>query len=273
MLVTLTEILTNVANKDCALPGFNVFGYEDAIAVVRAAEELGAPVILMTNKVAIDYMPVKYLAKILCTIAEEAAVPVAVHLDHAKDFELVAGAIMNGYTSVMYDGSNLPLEENIKNTQEVVKLARACGVSVEAEIGCVGYSNQSIGFYTEPEKAKLFAAETKVDALAVAVGTLHRMVTQEAAIQFDRLAAIQSLVDVPLVIHGSTGIKDEDLTRIATYNVGKVNIGTALRMAFGQTLRAEMEKQPEQFDRIALFQNPMAAVQAEAKKKMKILGL
>jgi len=276
MLVNLNQVLNGIAQKKCAIPGFNVFGYEDATAVVRAAEELNAPVILMTNKVALDYMPISYLGKLLCAIAEDAKVPICVHLDHATNYEVVAQAIMAGFTSVMYDGSQLPLEENIKNTSEVVKLANACGVSVEAEIGAVGYNDPNMkvkAVYTEPEEAKIFAEKTGVDALAVAVGTLHRMETQEAVIQFDRLEAIQNQVSIPLVIHGSTGVTDEDLRKLITYRVAKVNIGTALRMAFGKSLREEMNNNPKEFDRIKLFKTPMVKVQEEAKKKMEILGL
>jgi fructose-bisphosphate aldolase class II len=274
MLVSTKEILEQAAQKDCAIAAFNVFGYEDAIAVVRAAEELNAPVILATNKVAIEHMPIEYLGKLLCSIAEDAKVPVAVHLDHGKDYETVAKAIRSGYTSVMYDGSQLPLDGNIKTTQEIARLARAFGVPLEAGIGAVGYSDPSINvkaIYTEPEEAKIFAEQTGVDFLAVAVGTLHRMETQTAEIQYDRLEAIQDLIDTPIVIHGSTGLPDQDLVKLAGYKVAKVNVGTALRMAFGNSLREEMEKNPTQFDRIALFQRPMIEVQEEAKKKMRIL--
>ncbi|MFZ5967555.1 MAG: class II fructose-bisphosphate aldolase [Bacillota bacterium] len=276
MLVNLNKALEGIAEKKCAIPGFNVFGYEDAIAVVRAAEELNAPVILMTNKVAVSHMPIEYLADLLCSIADDAKVPVCVHLDHATECDLVSRAIKSGFTSVMYDGSQLPLRENIRNTKEIVEFAHTCGVSVEAEIGSVGYNApdvQAKAVYTDPEEARIFAEETGVDALAVAVGTLHRMETQEAVIQFDRLEAIQKLVDIPLVIHGSTGITDTDLQKLITYRVAKVNIGTALRMAFGKALREEMNKNPNEFDRIKLFKTPMLKVQEEAKKKMELLGL
>ena len=276
MLVNLNHAIKGMAQRDCAIPGFNVFGYEDAISVVRAAEELHAPVILMTNKVAVEYMPVRILGKLLCSIAEEAKVPVCVHLDHATSMEIIVQSIQAGFTSVMYDGSQLSLEENINNTREIVRMAHACGVSVEAEIGAVGYNDPNIkvkAVYTEPKEAKIFAEETGVDALAVAVGTLHRMEVQNATIQYDRLEAIQKEVEIPLVIHGSTGITDEDLRRLITYKVAKVNIGTALRMVFGRTLREEIENNPKEFDRTNLFKMPMIKVQEEAKKKMSILGL
>ena len=274
MLVNFKTMINEAVDKDYAIAGFNVFGYEDAVAVVRAAESLNAPVMLMTNKVAVDHMPVEVLAAILCKVAEQAKVPVCVHLDHAKELGLIARAIKAGYSSVMYDGSQLPLEENIKNTQEVVKFAHACEVSVEAEIGSVGYSDQpghEKSVYTEPSEAEKFAEETGVDALAVAIGTVHRMQVQNANIQFDRLKAIQQVVKMPLVIHGSTGITDEDLQKVASCRVGKINIGTALRLVFGNVLREEMNKDPEAFDRIKLFQKPMEKVEQEAKHKMLLL--
>jgi len=276
MLATLNQIFKHIESKNCAVAAFNVFGYEDARAVVEAAEEIQSPVILATNKVAIEHMSIKHLAALLRSIAEDAKVPVCIHLDHGKDYATVAKAIFNGYTSVMYDGSQLPLRENIQNTSEIVKLAHSCGISVEAEIGSVGYSDPTMNvkeISTNPIEAKQFAEETAVDALAVAVGTLHRMENQTAVLQFDRLEEIKRLVPIPLVIHGSTGVPDQDLSRLPFFNVRKVNIGTALRMKFGKTLREEMEKNPSEFDRINLFKQPMKMVQEEAKRKLQLLGL
>jgi fructose-bisphosphate aldolase class II len=275
MLVNMKSILKDAIKNNKSVAAFNVFGYEDAKAVIDAAEECNAPVILMTNKDAVEFMNVKYYAKLFGAMAEDATVPVCIHLDHAKDYRLIAQAIKAGYTSVMYDGSQLSLEENIKNTKELVKLANACNVSIEAEIGSVAYSDKNLGVksvYTEPKEAEYFAKETKVDALAVAIGTLHRMEVQEAVIQYDRLKKIIELIDTPIVIHGSTGVKDEDLKKLTNYNVGKVNIGTALRMAFANTLRAEMEQNPKIFDRIKLFTKPMEEVKKTAIEKMKLLG-
>ncbi|WP_432663078.1 class II fructose-bisphosphate aldolase [Wukongibacter baidiensis] len=275
MLVTLKEILNDASNSDYAVAGFNVFGYEDAVMVIEAAEELNIPVILMTNRDAVVHMPIKILGNILTDLAREAKVPVCVHLDHGKSVEEVVSAIKAGFSSVMYDGSQLPLEENIKRTKEIADIGHHFGVSVEGEIGSVGYSDPSIkakAMYTVPEEAKRFVEETGVDAVAVAVGTLHRMQAQEANIQYDRLAEIEKVVNVPLVIHGSTGVKDEDLSRLAKSKVGKVNIGTALRMAFGNTLRDEVNDKPQEFDRIKFFKKPMIEVKNVAKEKMVILG-
>lgn len=274
MLVNTKQMLKSAAKQDGAIAAFNVFGYEDSIAVVRAAEELNCPVILATNKVAIEHMPLKYLGPLLTSIAKDAKVPVAVHLDHGRDYETVAQTILNGYTSVMYDGSQLPLKENIETTKAIAHFAHACGVPLEAEIGAVGYSDPSMNYkasYTDPQEAKEFVEQTDVDFVAVAIGTLHRMETQTAEIQFERLELIQSLVDVPLVIHGSTGIPDKDLAKLAEMQVAKVNVGTAIRMTFGQTLRKEIQNNSNEFDRITLFQKPMVEVRKDANKKMQIL--
>lgn len=274
MLVNMAAMLKEAVSQNKIVPGFNIFGYEDAVSVIRAAEELNAPVILMTNKDAVDFMDVKHMAKLLGSLAESSETQVCVHLDHAKDFELIKKAVEAGYTSVMYDGSQLSLEENMENTKKIVQYARRHYISVEAEIGSVAYSeNPDIkGIYTEPDEAEIFAKETEVDALAVAVGTLHRMQAQEAVIQYDRLKAIKNCVEIPLVIHGTTGVKDSDLKEFAKYNIGKVNIGTALRMAFGKTLREEILNRSDEFDRVKLFKKPMQAVKEAVIEKYKLLG-
>ena len=275
MLVTLKKILNTAKLKNYAIAGFNVFGYEDAISVVRAAEQLDMPVILMTNVDAIKHIPVDILGKMLVDIAHNASVEVCVHLDHGKSFEVVMSALKAGYSSVMYDGSQLPLDENIKKTKRVVDIAKYYNVSVEGEIGSVGYSDPTIkakSLYTNPAEAKRFVEETGVDAVAVAIGTLHRMEAQEANIQFELLEEIEKIVDIPLVLHGSTGVRNEDLKTLARTNISKVNIGTALRMAFGHTMRNELIKNPQEFDRLNLFKKSMVEVEKVALEKMMILG-
>lgn len=275
MLVNMVNMMKEAVHANKAVPGFNVFGYEDAKMVIEVAEELNAPVILMSNKDAVAHMDLKYAAALFRAMGEDTDVPVCIHLDHGKDYELCVKAVRAGYTSVMYDGSQLPLEDNIHNTKEVVRLAHACDISVEAEIGSVGYSDPTIkakAIYTEPAEAKQFAEETGVDALAVAVGTLHRMQVRDAKIQYDRLDQIQDLTDVPLVIHGSTGLTDEDLNKLATYNVAKVNIGTALRMTFGHTMRDEMNANTQEFDRLKFFKKPMEEIKEVIREKYKLLG-
>lgn len=263
------------AKGDRIVPGFNVFGYEDAAIIIEVAEELNAPVILMSNKDAVLHMPVEVSGSMFREMGDRAKVPVAIHLDHGKDLDLCKRAISAGYTSVMYDGSQLPLDENIKNTAEIVSYAHGKGISVEAEIGAVGYADPTIAYtpvYTKPEEAKTFVEKTGVDALAVAVGTLHRMTAQTAKIQYHLLDEIEEATEIPLVIHGSTGLPDEDLEKLRKYNVGKMNIGTALRMAFGQTMRDFLCENPQEFDRIKAFAPSMAATKKVVKDKYKRLG-
>lgn len=275
MLVTMKQMVSEAAAVHRAVPAFNVFGYEDARAVVHAAEEIGAPVILAANLVAVKHMPLRYLGPLLARIAEDASVPVAVHLDHGKDYVAVREAIDCGFSSVMFDGSQLPLEENITRTREITELAHRSGVSMEAEIGSVGYSDPSIPMkheLSDPDEAALFARETGIDAVAVSIGTVHRMESQAAQLDFDRLQAIQDKTDTPLVIHGSTGVPDDQLRKLVTYRVGKINIGTALRMAFGRSMRDEMARQPEAFDRVAWFGPAMEAVKTTALDKYTQMG-
>ncbi len=275
MLTNLELVLEYARKQNCAVAGFNVFGYEDANAVIRAAEKLKVPVILMANKVAVNYMPIKVLGDILVDLAEAANVPVCVHLDHSPSVEAVMDGIEAGFTSVMLDVSTEPYEENARKTIEVVKAAHSMGVSVESEIGSVGYADQGEGaqnLYTDPEMASRFAMETKVDALAVSIGNVHRMTTQTVHLQFDRLARIKELVSIPLVLHGSSGVPDDELRMAVQGGIRKVNIGTALRMEFGNTLRKEMEANTQEFDRLKLFAGCMEKVQLKAEEKIKLLS-
>ncbi len=273
--------LLRAANADHrAVPGFNVFGHEDALGVVRAAEALGAPVILATNREMVEYMGVRQAASMLGLLAEEASVPVCVHLDHCHDVDLARRAIDAGYDSVMYDGSQLPLERNIRQTALVVEHARDAGVGVEGEIGSVAYSpSDNRGRehvrheLTEPGAAREFALGSGVDAVAVSVGNVHRLETPTARIDLERLARVSEAVDAPLVIHGTSGIDDEQLARLATTTpVAKFNVGTALRRAFGRSLRAALARRPDEYDRLALFAEVIPAVGAEAQRYLSLLG-
>lgn len=275
MLTNMRPYIVETAFQKKAVPGFNIFGYEDARAVIDAAETLGAPAILMTNKDCVEHMPLESLTGMLRPMAIKASIPVCIHLDHAKSEELVYQAIEAGYTSVMFDGSALPLKENISRTSKLVQFAHAANVSVEGEVGSVAYADrnpETAMIYTDPEEAFQFATETGVDLMAVSVGTLHRMQTQGAVIQYDRLKTISERTNTALVIHGATGISEEDLSHMIEYNIAKFNIGTALRIAFGNALKAQVAANPNEFDRLKLFQEPMNAVRQAAILKYKQLG-
>jgi fructose-bisphosphate aldolase class II len=275
VLVNLNAILPQAAAKSYAVAGFNVFGFEDARAVIQAAEKLSTGVILMANRDSLAQIPVEHFGPMLARLAEAVRVPVCVHLDHTDKEADIIRAIKAGFSSVMFDGSQLPLEENIDRTRRVVEMAHAVDVTVEGEVGSVGYNepNKMIEtVLTDPKDAGAFAHRTGADAVAVAVGTQHRMTTQGARIDYDRVAAIAAKVDQPLVIHGTSGVTDTDLRRLATTRVAKFNIGTALRMAFGHSLRETIAERPEVFDRLELFRVPWTRLQAAAEEKLDLLG-
>lgn len=261
-------------DKHRTIAAFNVYGYEDAKAVLSAAEELSVPVILMVNRDAAEHMPIRLIGPLLRRMAEDASIPACVHLDHAVSLDAIRCACENQFTSVMFDGSQLPVEENIEITRQVVALAHPLHISVEAEIGSVGYDEPSRtvkGILTEPEDARYFYDQTQVNCLAVSVGTVHRQTKQTAVIQYDRLLQIMQAVDVPLVIHGSSSVSDDDLTQLAQAGVRKINLGTCLRMAFGNTLR-ETIANTQEFDRIKLFGPSIEAARQSALKKMRLLN-
>jgi fructose-bisphosphate aldolase class II len=197
-------------------------------------------------------------------------VPVVVHLDHATEFAVTLQAIMAGFTSVMFDGSQLPFEENVARSREVREAAHACGASMEAEIGSVGYADgtPSRAETTTPELAAAFESEVAPDALAIAVGTVHRMTEGVARLDFDLLDRVVARLHTPAVIHGATGVSDADLSRLVAHGARKINIGTALRMEFGRALREGMAADPDEFDRLKFYKACMTAVTALARQKI-----
>lgn len=270
MLSSLKEVIGIVQEEKRGLAAFNVFGYEDAAAVIRAAEKTRQPVVLMTNKVAVSHMGIPILAKILLTMADSSSVPVCIHLDHATELKSIREAVASGYSSVMIDGSQLSYEDNVEITRAAVAIAGPRGVNVEAEIGSVGYSDADgvKGRFTDPGEARSFVESTRIDALAVAVGTVHRMEEQGVELQYDLLRQIHSKVEVPLVIHGATGVEDRDLRKLVECGACKINMGTALRIEFGSSLRRQFEEDPKVFDRIYMFQKCMESVEIKAIKKI-----
>lgn len=266
MLAYMKDILSEAEKTGTAVAGFNVFGYEDAVAVVRAAEHLNKPVLLMVNRPAAQHMPIPIIGAILRELSRGASVPVGIHLDHARELPAIAQALETGFTSVMFDGSDLPFEENVRITKRVVAMAAAFGAGVEAEIGMVGYSDSGLASeITDPDEARAFAQQTGVDALAVSVGTVHRLTTQKAKLDLPLLQRIHAAVPGPLVIHGASGVPDTGLRQLAENGVRKINFGTALRVVFGNTLRRQMAEDPDVFDRIQLFQRCMDDVQRKAE--------
>jgi len=275
MLVTLNEILPLASASKGSIPCFNVFGFEDASAIISAAEKLQQPVILATNKDMVEQLGVDVLAGMLLPMIAKSTASICLHLDHCYDEEVVYQAIHAGYSSVMFDGSQLSLSENIRRTKQVVDVAHALGVSVEGEIGSVPYEEGRAhikSIYTEPEEAARYAQESGLDCMAVAIGNIHRLSTPSCTIDYDRLQKIEALVNVPLVVHGTSGIKEEDLYKLKETCVAKFNVGTSMRQAVGHNLRRLMQEEPDQYDRQYFFKKVMPYMQAEAERVITLLA-
>ena len=275
MLVNLNQLLPEAAASSYAVPCFNVFGYEDARAVIEAAEALNKPVILACNKDVIDFYGPEGAGAIFLTLARESTVPVVLHLDHTYDEAIIFKALKAGFSSVMFDGSQLPLEENIARTRKVADVAHALGASVEGEIGSVPYQegrDHIKTIDTVPAEAGRYARESGADCVAVSVGNVHRLTAQSSVVDFALLDQITTEVDLPLVIHGASGIRDEDMQILKKSQVSKFNIGTCLRQALGHNLRDFMNQEPEKFDRIYFMQKAMPMVRDEASRNFKLLS-
>lgn len=275
MISNLEKEVKGAAATDRIVCGFNIFGVEDAIGVVRAAEEKNAPVFLMINRDALTAMPMKSWINMLLPIIEESNVPIGIHLDHCSNVETVVEGIRAGFTSVMYDGSQLPIEENIENCRKVARVAREYGVLLEGEIGSVPYADipgRAMDVCTEPGMLARFACEGEADWIAVAVGQTHRLHAPTSKISFDRLHTLETLAEQPLVIHGGSGISREDFSLLKKTRVGKINIGTALRIPFFKTLKEELYTNPEIYDRGILFEKPTIAVEETAKEMITLMG-
>ncbi len=278
-LVSLTQVLSACLTQRRAVAGVVVLGWEDALAYVQAAEAEGCPLILQAGPGARAHTPLPVLGAMFRTLAERARVPVVAHLDHGESLAVCAEAIACGFTSVMYDGSALPLDENIARTGEVVAMAHGLGVSVEGELGFVGYTAgvgrsgaPSLG--TDPAEVAQFAAQTGVDALAISVGNSHLMTQVGAQIDWPRLRAIQAATPaLPLVLHGGSGLDHALRAKLALEtNVCKFNIGTELRQAFGAALRDSLARDLARFDRIQILRDTIDPVAQATRRALRSLG-
>lgn len=253
-LVTLADVLRPAVAGGYAVPGLVCLGWEDMRAYVTAAEAERAPVILQAGPSCRDHTPLPVLGAMFRHLAEGADVPVVAHLDHGRSPQECRAALDAGFTSVMFDGSRLPLAQNIDATAAVAEMAHAAGASCEGEIGFVGYARGEASAGTDPGEAAIFARETGVDALAVSVGNVHLQERPGEGLDLARLRAIEAATDVALVIHGGSGVPAAQRAALAAgTRIAKVNIGTELRMAFGAALRRAVNRDPARFDRIAIL--------------------
>jgi len=231
MLVNMKELLIAAQKSDWAVGSFSVSNMEMVLGIIKAAEETNSPIILQIAEVRLKHSPLKIIGPLMVAAATYAKVPVAVHFDHGLTLENIKLALDIGFTSVMFDGSHLPLEENIAKTIQTVELAKKYGASVEAEIGCVGGSedgSEDIAINcTSPDDAVRFINATNVDALAIAIGNAHGNYKETPHLRFDILTKVRDSVTVPLVLHGGTGILPEEFIKCRKNGIKKINIATA----------------------------------------------
>lgn len=272
-LATLTDVLLPAIADRTAVAGLVVLGWEDARAYVEAADEAGLPVILQAGPGCRNYTPLPILGRMFRVLAEQARVPVVCHIDHATTLEECVRGIDYGFTSVMIDGSALALAANIALTCRVVEVARMAGVSVEGEVGVVGYSDGRPSTFTSAAEAGRFETETDVDALAISVGNVHLQTEKSDGIDLEALGAIEAATRVPLVLHGGSGIPPAMRRRLARETrVKKFNIGTELRMAFGRALRKSLADHLQSFDRLQLLGATIEPLKMEAKATLMALA-
>ncbi|MDX9864573.1 MAG: class II fructose-bisphosphate aldolase [Anaerolineaceae bacterium] len=274
MLVTLKDLLNQYLEKDAIVGAFNATCFYDAKPIIRAAEKMNAPVIIGVSPLAAKTIELGEWSLLLRDIAEKSSIPICLHLDHGRRIEDVKKAVDVGFPSVMFDGSQLPYEENVAITKEVVEYAHPKGVSVEAEIGSVAYTgNEAVkAILSDPDVTANFVADTGIDAVAVAVGTLHQMKQQGARVDFDLIKKIEEKVSIPLVIHGASGLLNEEIIKLRSTRVCKMNIGTALRLAFNNSLRKSLDENQSNHNYTELLDAPMQAVEEVVLGKLELLG-
>ncbi|MEW5919490.1 MAG: class II fructose-1,6-bisphosphate aldolase [Bacillota bacterium] len=277
-LVTLKDVLEPAERGCYAVGAFNANNMEIVQAIMEAAAEERSPVILQASQGAISYAGLDYIVALVKTAARGVSVPVVLHLDHGTDFLQVMRCIRSGFSSVMFDGSRLPLDENIEITRHVVEIGRAVGVSVEGELGKIGGTEDHISvsekevLFTDPVEAQRFVQETGVDALAVAIGTAHGPYKGRPELDFPRLKRIRDLTGVSIVMHGASGVPDEDVRRGIELGIRKINIDTDLRQSFVGALKGYIAEHPDNIDPRKVLAPAKAAMKEIVRQKMRLFG-
>ena len=275
-LVNAKEMLLDAQRNHYAVGAFNVINMEMIQAVVAAAEEARSPVIVQTTAGILGYASAALLRANVAVVAENATVPVVIHLDHGNTIERAREAVQAGYTSVMFDGSQKPFEENIAMTRQVVEFCHAAGIPVEAELGKVGGIEDGIGSlgcaYTEPEDAAVFVERTGVDSLAVAIGTAHGVYKGIPKLDLDRLSRIREAVSIPLVMHGTSGVPEDAVRESIARGICKVNYATDLRFAFTAGVRDCLVENPEMYDPIKYLAVARERIKAVVTEKIHLCG-
>ncbi|AJY75636.1 class II fructose-1,6-bisphosphate aldolase [Paenibacillus beijingensis] len=277
-LVSSTPLLQHARENGYCVGAFNVHTLEMLQAVVEAAAETESPLILQSTVGTVKHLGPDYIAAAAQTAAKLHRIPIALHLDHCTDFDLIVKCIRAGYTSVMIDASHSPFDENVAQTRKVVEVAKAAGVNVEAELGKVGGVEDEIvvgeedATLADPLECRRFVELTGVATLAPAIGTAHGIYKGEPKIDFDRIQAIAEVVSVPLVLHGGSGIPVEQVRRAVSLGMSKMNIATELRIAFSNAIKSVFDQNPEENDPRKYMVPAKQALKEMAIEKMRMCG-
>lgn len=277
-LISSTQMLQHARANKYAITAFNVHTLEMLQAVVEAAQETNSPLIIQSTVGTVKHLGPDYLAAAAKVAADRTGLPIALHLDHCTDFDIIVQCIRAGYTSVMIDASMLPYEENVKRTRQVMEIAAPIGVNVEAELGKVGGVEDDIvvdeldATLADPEECARFVEATGVNTLAPAIGTAHGIYKGEPNIDFDRIERIANKVSVPLVLHGGSGIPAEQVKRAVSLGMAKMNVATELRIAFSDAIKDIFAQHPDENDPRKYMIPAKAAVKEMAIQKMELCG-
>ena len=278
MLVPGIDILAKANIDNYAIGAFNTSNLESTQAIIESAEELSSPVIIQVSEGGFNYAGGKSIAAIVKTMAADASVPIALHLDHGKEFSILMKAVRYGFTSIMFDGSRYPLDENIEKTRRIVDIARSVGISVEAELGKIGGTEDNVSvsdndaLFTDPDEAVKFVKETGVDYLAIAIGTAHGQYKGTPHLDFERLKEIKSRLGMPIVLHGASGVPEDDIKKAVNLGVNKINIDTDIREAFTAALRQFLNENPEEYDPRKILGPAKKSMKEVIKKKIIMFG-
>ena len=272
-LATLSDVLRPALSGGYAVGGLVTLGWEDMRAYTEAAQSLGAPLILQAGPSCRGHTPLPVLGHMFRHLAESVDVPVVAHLDHGYTYEECKIALESGFTSLMFDGSRKPLNQNIDETAAIAEMAHAAGISCEGEIGFVGYTNGDTSTGTDPDEAARFARDSRVDAMAISCGNVHLQENKQGGLDVERIKAIEAVTDLPLVIHGGSGVPVAQRRLLAAESrICKFNIGTELRMAFGHALRAAVTADDTRFDRVQILRDTANPVREAATRVLKAFG-
>ncbi|MGQ9676615.1 MAG: class II fructose-1,6-bisphosphate aldolase [Chloroflexota bacterium] len=277
-LVPSKDLLQAAFEGKYAIGAFNAFNLEMVQAIVEAAEEERSPLILQISQGAIKYAGLEQATEMVKVAAQLASVPVVLHLDHGTDFAQVVRCLRAGFTSLMYDGSAKPFDENVAVTRHIVEMGHAVGVSVEAELGRIGGVEDHLNVseleatMTDPKEARRFVELTGVDSLAVAVGTVHQMTTRTAQINFERISALREAAGIPLVLHGASGVPDEGVREAVARGICKINIATHLNKAFVEAVGQALAANPGVVDPRKILVRGKEAVKEGVREKIRLFG-